>query len=131
MDEVGGQFSDGTEITNEGEAGEEGKGDPKEMFGGFDANFAQAGGRFVQFYAFRTVSFYPAFHPQEDVGPHGLGAGKAAPEAASEGGEEEEGDASDDEQEGKIDEVLRPEGEAKDVKFAGGQVEEDRLLAVP
>ena len=90
-----------------------------------------AHGRLVEFHALVAITPGDFLAPHEDPCPDALRAGVAAPHAASEHGDEEQAEGTDDQQAGKEDEVLRPEGRAEDVELALGQVPEHRLAAVP
>ena len=59
------------------------------------------------------------------------GTGVAAPHAAEQRREEEQGQGGDDQQHREVEEVLRPQREAQQVKLARGQVEQHRLTVVP
>jgi hypothetical protein len=60
-----------------------------------------------------------------------LRTGKAAPETTCQGGEEKQGEGSNDQEEGQVNKVLRPEDKVENVEFAGGEVKEDRLSVIP
>ncbi|MNP55477.1 hypothetical protein D3C76_1501300 [compost metagenome] len=58
-------------------------------------------------------------------------AGVAAPDPAGEHGDREQAERGNDQQCREQDEILRPEGRAKDVEFAFGKVPEHRLATAP
>ncbi len=72
------------------------------------------------------ISFEPAFNAAEnEVEEDGLRASPAAPDAAQQGGDEEDEHAQPGDGEEKIPDVAEVEGEAEEVKAARGDVEED------
>ena len=105
--------------------------DPQDVLGALAQQLVRAPRRRVELHARAAVALGPALHPQEDLGPHRLRTGVAAPQAAGDRGEEEQRQRGDDQQPGEEDEILRPEHQAEDVELARRQVEQHRLAAVP
>ena len=58
-------------------------------------------------------------------------AGVAAPDAPGQHGDKEQAEGSDDQGGRDQDEILRPQGQGKQMDLAAAQVPEHRLLAVP
>ena len=85
----------------------------------------------IQLATLGAVAFQLGLDPHEDLGVDRLRTGVAAPDPPGHGGDEEEGEGTEDQQARQIDEVLRPEHGTEEVELAGVQVEEDGLTAVP
>jgi hypothetical protein len=85
----------------------------------------------VEFPAFGSVAIDPAFDAAEDVfEKHRVGAGPAAPEAAEDGGDEEQHETGAADGEEEDPHVLREQGDAEHVEAAVFDVEEQRGRAV-
>lgn len=125
------QFPDGHEIADEGNAGPEGKGQPGAMLGRLDAHLTGIPGRCVQLHALGPVTLDHLFDPQENFRIDGLGTAVAAPQAAGQGGEEEQGEGGEDQQDGQVDGVLGPQHQVENVETAGVKVELHRRTTVP
>ena len=69
--------------------------------------------------------------PHENPGPDALGAGIAAPHAASKDGDEEQTKSGNHQDRRQQDEILWPEGRVKDKELLGVQIPEHRLMAIP
>ncbi len=119
--QFGGELVDGREVGDKGKAGPQREGDPDRMLQRLGAYLGGAGGGFVEFHALVVVAFDLAFHPQVSFGPHGLRAGVAAPHTTEQCGEEKQCQTGEDQQCGQVDKVLRPQGQAEQVKLARRQ----------
>ena len=117
----------GEEDVGDGGGGDEVEGVFEDAFGDF-WNGPWGG---VELAAGGGIAVDEAFDAAEDVlEEDGVGAGPAAPEAAEEGGDEEEGEAEAGEEEEAEPEILGDEGDAEEVEAAVVDVEEDGGVAV-
>src|SRR5690606_8806354 len=130
-DELAAQLADGGKLADERLARPERDDDPEEMLGGLDAQLPGRPGLFVQADAGQAVAFDLALDPHEDFGVDGLGTGVAAEQPPGHGREQEQGKGGDQQQDGQVDDVLRPEDHAEDIELAFQQVEQHGLAAMP
>ncbi len=126
-----GQGADRREVPHERQAGEQADGQPQRVLGAAAQELVQAPGRRLQLDPLVAFAFGDFLAPHEDPGPGALWAGVAAPYAAGKHGDREQAEGGDDQQGREQDEILGPEGRAKDVEFAFGKVPEHRLAAAP
>ncbi len=70
----------------------------------------------VALHALVAVAFDQPFDPHEEIGPHRLRAGVAAPHAAEQTGDQEQADRGHDQQAGQVIDVLRPELEVEEIE---------------
>ena len=82
----------------------------------------------VQAQAGVAVAFDPAFDQQEQIGPHSLRAGVAAPDTAQRRGEQEQAQACHDQQSGDEIKFVRPDLNPQKVEAAVGQIYQHRLI---
>jgi hypothetical protein len=66
-----------------------------------------------------SVTFETTLDPEKNFGVHGLWAGVSTPEATSDCCEQKKGERTHDQQAGQIDEILRPQHHAKEIKLSG------------
>ncbi len=78
-----------------------------------------------------TIAFAELLHPQEGFGPYRLRAGVATPQAASQRGDEEQGQRGEQQQQGEQQQILRNQSQREQMKAAMRQVEEHQRLVVP
>ena len=84
----------------------------------------------IPLHPFVAVTFDQPLDPHEQVGPHGLRAGVAAPHAAEQTGHQEQPDRGHDQQAGQIVDVLRPEFQIEEIEPLMEQVEQHRLVGL-
>jgi hypothetical protein len=125
------QRLDRREVADEGEAGPQRDQGPDGVLGRLARELAGTPGRGIQLHARDAVALEAFLHPHEDLGVDGLRAGIAAEQTPGHGGEQEQGEGRDDQQDGEIEDVLRPEHQAEDVELALDDVEQHGLAAVP
>ncbi|MNF66655.1 hypothetical protein D3C84_484510 [compost metagenome] len=126
-----GQRADGGEVTDKGQAGEDANGQPHRVFGRAAQQLVQAPGCGLQLDPLVTFALGDLFAPHEQPGERTLRAGVAAPHASGEHGDREQAEGADDQQRREQDEILWPEGRAKDVEFALRKVPEHGLSPAP
>ena len=119
------------EKPDEREARPERKRDPQELLERFPREFRAVPRCGVELHAPVAIAFDLALDPQEHFGPHGLRARVTAPQPSGERGEEKQRQPGHDQQPGQIKEILWPEGQAEDMEFARGKIEQDELMPVP
>jgi hypothetical protein len=93
--------------------------------------FAGIHRRRIEFHAGRTVAFDAPLYPHEYFRVDRLRARIAAPDASGDGGHKKETQRTDDQQQGQIDHILRPEHEPENVELALKQIEQHGLAAIP
>ena len=84
----------------------------------------------VALHAFVAVAFDQALDPHEEIGPHRLRAGVAAPDAAEQAGDQEQRDRAHDQQAGQVVDVLRPELEIEEVEALVPDRQQHRLVGL-
>src|SRR5690606_21923684 len=110
------EFANGRKVTNEGEAGPQGDHDPEDVLGRLDAQLAKAPGCLIKTDAGEAIAFDLALDPHEDFGIDSLRACITAEQPPREGGEEKQRKGGQHQQDGEIDDVLRPKHHAEDVE---------------
>ena len=126
------QRADGHKKAHEGKARPQRHGHPGQLLGALAPDFFPGTpGRFVQAHARAALAFNAVFQPHEDFCIDGLRAGKAAPQPPSHGGEQKQRQRRDDEQPRQVDEVLRVQHQAKEVKAPRLQVKQHHLALAP
>ena len=125
------KLGDWREITHEGETGPAGKGYPEKMLGSLDAELARIHRLRIQLLLFQAVAFHLAFDPEKRLGPYRLRTGITAPDAPGNGGDKKQREPGDNQQRGKVDKILRPERDEKDMELAGRQIEQKSLVTIP
>src|SRR3546814_2567105 len=100
--------SDLLEIHDPGTAGRRRDYHPQHMLGGLAPGLVERQRLLVQFHAGVAVTLDPAFDQHEQVGPYRLRTGIAAPDAAEQGGGEEQRHGAEDQQPGDVINLLRP-----------------------
>src|SRR5690606_34787975 len=91
-------------------------------------DLVEAQGRFVEADARRAISFKEALHMKEEIGPHRLRAGIAAPDAASDACDQKQAKRRQNEQPRDVVEFLRPDFEKEEVETARGKIEQHGLI---
>ncbi|MNE10961.1 hypothetical protein D3C80_1037000 [compost metagenome] len=129
--QLAGQGPDRGEVADEGQTGQQADGQPQRVFGRTAHQLVQAPGCGIEFDALVALAFGDFLAPHENPGPTALWAGVAAPDAPGVDGDGEQAEGADDQQGREQDEILGPEGRAKDVELAFGQVPEHGLAAAP
>ena len=82
----------------------------------------------VALHAFVAVAFDQVLDPHEQIGPHRLRTGVAAPDAAEQAGDQEQRDRAHDQKAGQVIDVLRPEFEIEEVEALVPDREQHRLI---
>ena len=82
----------------------------------------------VALHAFVAVAFDQVLDPHEQIGPHRLRTGVAAPDAAEQAGDQEQRDRAHDQQAGQVIDVLRPELEIEEIEALVPDREQHRLV---
>ena len=82
----------------------------------------------VALHALVAVAFDQALDPHEEIGPHRLRTGVAAPDAAEQAGDQEQRDRAHDQQAGQVVDVLRPELEIEEVEALVPDRQQHRLV---
>ena len=116
----GDEFADGGKPAGEGDAGPGANGEDNQVFGEFDADFAQIPRLFVELHALVAVAFDEMVDPQHDFGIDRLRAGIAAPQASGHGCPPEEAERADNQQQGEVDQVAMPKERPKMKKWRLG-----------
>src|SRR5471032_332468 len=130
-EEVEHQFTDRREVADEGHAGDEADDQPQAVLAEFAQELVGAHRRLVQLDALVTVAFGDLFAPHENPCPHALRAGVTAPDAAGVHRDEEQAKRRHDQDAREQDEILGPEGRAKNKEFTLRQVPPYGLVAAP
>ena len=125
------QFADRFEVTNERETRQKCDRAPGKVLRTFTYKLLKVPGPLVEFHSSMSVTFETTLDPEKNFGVHGLWAGVSTPEATSDCCEQKEGERTHDQQAGQIDEILRPQHHAKEIKLSGAQIEKDCLAAIP
>src|SRR5690606_31447886 len=129
-DQVDQQATNGREVTDKGQRGDQRHTDPQHMLGAAAQQLVGAYRRRVELDTRVALAFGDALGPHENPGPHGLRTGITAPDAPGEGGDEEQAEGADDQQEGQQKEVLWLKGGTEDMELACGQIPQHRLATV-
>jgi hypothetical protein len=101
------------------------------VLGALDGQLARRPRRGIELDALRPLALDDFLEPEEDFRVDGLRAGIAAPQAAGDGGEQEQGQRADDHQQHEVDRVLRPQHQVEEVELACVDVEQDGLPVAP
>ena len=88
-----------------------------------DANLVRRPGHLVELHPPGTVTLNVSLHPHKGLGPHRLWARKATPQPPGECGKEKKCQRGNDQQSRKINEILWPDGQRKEMKLTPGQIE--------
>ena len=125
------EFTDGGKIADEDDPGQQRDSEPAEMFEGASPDFVPVGVALVETHTGIAITFDEVFDGDEDFRPDGLWTGVATPDAAGKDGDGEQSKSSDDQKPRQQNEVLWPDGQAKEIETAMRKVEEQALTAVP
>ena len=117
------------EVHDPGAAGERGDEQPGRVLRHLlEDLLARDSGALVQTDPRAAVALDPALDPHEQIGPHGLRAGEAAPHAARDAGREEQTERAEQQQSGQVVDFLRPDLDPQEVRAAGRHVDQERLI---
>ena len=101
------------------------------MFDRLQADLARGHWPLVELHACRAIPLNLVLDPHEDFGIHRLRAGVTAEQAAGNGGEQEQRIGRDDQQQREIENILRPQDQAKQIELALYQMHQNRLTPIP
>ena len=116
------------EIEDPGAAGDQRDEQPCAVLGDLLGDFGAGGPALVELDARVAVALDPALDHHEEVGPHRLRAGIAAPDAPGQAGHEEQADGGQDEQAGQVVDLLRPDLDEEEIGAPVGQVDQHGLV---
>src|SRR5574343_106096 len=85
----------------------------------------------VQLHACRTIALDLVLHPHEYFGIDGLRTRIAAEQATGNSREQEQGVSGNDQQQGQVENILRPQDQAKQIELALDQMQQNRLTTIP
>ncbi len=125
------QRADRREVADEGKARPQRDHDPEHVLGRLQAQLACAPRIAVQADAGKAVALHMPLDPHEDLGVHRLRTRVAAEQPPRDRREEKQRERGDHQQHGKVDHVLRPQHQAKDIELARAEIEQHGLAAVP
>ena len=101
------------------------------MFQCLETELARRHRRFVQLHPRRTIAFDPVLDPHEYFCIYRLRAGVATEQPPGNGSEQEQGVGRDNQEQRKVENVLRPKNQAKQIELALNQMKKNRLPVVP
>ena len=125
---AGGQCRRIGEIEHPSPAGCDGYQQPDRPFGQPQPQLARSPRRIPETHTGVAVTLDPAFDQNEQVGPDGLRAGIAAPDAAQRRSEQKQAKPCHDQQTGDEVELVRPDLDPEEIEPPVGHIDQHRLI---
>src|SRR5512139_4028936 len=101
------------------------------MLYGLQTELAGRHWRLVQLHPGRTVTFDPVLDPHEYFCVYRLRAGVATEQPPGNGGEQKQRIGGNDQEQREIENILRPQNQAEQIKLALDQMKKNRLAIIP
>jgi hypothetical protein len=131
IDQVAGQGMRRREIAGKRKSGPQRHRDPGGVLGCLDPQLAAVHRLLVELDPGVALAFDLLLDPREDFRINGLRAGIAAEQAAADRCEQEQRIGGNDQQDGQVEHILRPEHQAEDVELALDEIEQHGLAVIP